>query len=175
MSFYRYLAEGLFFGFIVCIFAGAFISLRARQLMNSVLGLAISLLGVAGLFYHLGSPFLALMELLINIGVVCVVIAFGIMVGPKPDQAAEKQPPPKRNRMLAAGACLAASALLLWTVLNTPWNPAIARIGDFTIRHLGESLLHQFCLPFELISILLLVAIIGALIIARIGRYGARE
>jgi NADH-quinone oxidoreductase subunit J len=170
MSYYRYLAEGIYFFCILIIFGGAFVSLRARYLMNAVLGLALALLGMAGLFYHLGSPFLALMQLLINIGAICVIIAFGIMVGPRPEQEAEKRVTSKRHRVLAAAACLAVAILLFATMAGTTWQPATDRVGDFSIKHLGESLLYPFCLSFELISVVLLAAIIGALIIARIGR-----
>ena len=65
MIIYRYLAEVFFFFFTACVFYGGFMAIRARFLMNAVLGLAFSLFGLAGLFFHLGSPFLALMQLLI--------------------------------------------------------------------------------------------------------------
>lgn len=172
MIFYRYLAEGLFFLFIAAIVLGAFVSLRARYLMNSVLGLALALFGVAGLFYHLGSAFLALMQLLIGIGAVCVILAFGIMTGPRPEQEAEKLGAVKRNRPLAAVACLAVFIPLFLTVVGTQWTPAAAKIGDFSVKHLGENLLRQYCLSFELISVILLSAILGAIVIARIGREG---
>jgi NADH:ubiquinone oxidoreductase subunit 6 (subunit J) len=170
MSFYRYLAEGIFICFTALIFYGGFVAIRARYLMNAVLGLALSLFGVAGLFFHLGSPFLALMQVLIGIGAVCVIIAFGIMVGPRPKHHGESELNVRRNAFLAIFACIAASALLIPTVTGAPWMPAAARIGDFSVRHLGENLLKQFCLPFELISVVLLAAIVGALIIAGIGR-----
>lgn len=99
MNFYRYLAEGVFL-FIAAIACGAFASLRARYLMNAVLGLALALAGVAGLFYHLGSPFLALMQLLIGIGAVCVILAFGIMTAPQPEQEAGTLGAVKRNKPL---------------------------------------------------------------------------
>jgi NADH-quinone oxidoreductase subunit J len=131
-------------------------------------------LGLAGLFYHLGSPFLALMQLLINIGAVVVIIAFGIMVGPKPGQEAEKRNLSKRNWGLAVAACLAIAISLTLTLVEAPWTPAATRSGDFSVQHLGDSLLHEFCLSFELISVILLAAIVGALIIARIGREEAK-
>jgi NADH:ubiquinone oxidoreductase subunit 6 (subunit J) len=170
MIFYRYVAEIVFFLFIAAIFFGAVASLRARYLMNAVLGLALALAGVAGLFYHLGSPFLALMQLLIGIGAICVILAFGIMTAPRPEQEAEKLGAVKRNKPLAVVACLAVSIPLILTIVGTQWLPAAVRVGDFSVKHLGENLLHQFCLSFELISVVLLAAILGALAIARIGR-----
>jgi NADH-quinone oxidoreductase subunit J len=170
MNFYRYLAEGAFFLFIAAIALGAFASLRARYLMNAVLGLALALAGVAGLFYHLGSPFLALMQLLIGIGAVCVILAFGIMPAPQPEQEAGKKGAAKRNKLLAVVACLAVSMPLFVSIVATQWTPAAVRIGDFSVKYLGENLLRQFCLAFELISVVLLAAILGALAIARVGR-----
>jgi NADH:ubiquinone oxidoreductase subunit 6 (subunit J) len=170
MSIYRLLTEGIFVIFIIFIFSGGVIAVSARYLMNALFGLALSLLGVAGLYFQLGSPFLALMQTLIYVGAVCVIIAFGIMVGPKPKQFEEKRLLGRRNLMLAAAAALAAFMVLLVIVINTHWLPAPSRSGDFSVAFLGENLLNRFCLAFELISVLLLTAILGALIIANIGR-----
>ena len=170
MMFYRYIAEMLFWLFTGLVFSGGLIAIRSHQLMNAVLGLALSLLGVAGLFYHLGSQFLALMEILLYVGAVCIIIAFGIMVGPKQKRDAEKRVIGRRNNLLAISACLAGLCLLTVTIIQTTWVPAAVKTGDFSVKYLGENLLYQFCLAFELISVMLLAAIIGALIIANIGR-----
>ena len=170
MSLYRYMVETGFFIFVVMTAYGGFVAMRARYLMNAVLGLSLSLLGVAGLFFYLGSQFLALMQILICIGAICVIIAFGIMVGPKPKQEAKRRVIGARNLGLAIAACSAGLLLMLFTVMNAQWSKAPVKSGDFSVRFLGGNLLHQFCLPFEQISILLLVAIIGALIISTIGR-----
>jgi NADH:ubiquinone oxidoreductase subunit 6 (subunit J) len=170
MNIYRLLTEGIFVIFIIFIFSGGVIAVSARYLMNALFGLALSLLGVAGLYFQLGSPFLALMQTLIYVGAVCVIIAFGIMVGPKPKQFEEKRLLGRRNIMLASSAAAAGFILLLVTIINAAWVPASTRTGDFSVSFLGENLLNQFCLAFELISVILLTAVLGALIIANIGR-----
>jgi NADH:ubiquinone oxidoreductase subunit 6 (subunit J) len=170
MNIIRLLTEGVFVIFIIFIFSGGFIAVGARYLMNAVLGLALSLLGVAGLYFRLGSPFLALMQTLIYVGAVCVIIAFGIMVGPKSRHHEEKRIMGRRNFVLASAAAGTGFALLLATVIGAAWVPAATKKGDFSVAFLGENLLFQFCLAFELISVLLLTAILGALIIANIGR-----
>jgi NADH:ubiquinone oxidoreductase subunit 6 (subunit J) len=169
MTVYRYLAEGLFFAFVVLIFFGGILAVRARILMYTVLGLIVALVGVAGLYFHLGSPFLAMMQVLIYVGAVCIMIVFGIMVGHTPTQAAARQGG-RRNLWLAVGACSAGFALLVSVVLRTLWVPAAERQGDFSLEHLGQSLLYQYCLAFELISVILLTAIVGAIILARSGK-----
>ncbi len=166
MTFYRYLAEGLFFGFVVLIFLGGILAVQARILMYTVLGLVVALVGVAGLYFHLGSPFLAMMQILIYVGAVCVMIVFGIMVGHTPTQAADQRPG-GRNLFLAGSTCTAGFLLLTSAALRTVFIPAAERVGDFSLQHLGYSLLHQYCLAFELISVILLTAIVGAIILAR--------
>ena len=168
MIFYRYVVEALFLVFTVMIFCGGLVAVRSHHMMNAVFGLALALCGVAGLFFQLGSQFLALMQLLIYVGAVCIIIAIGIMVGPKPKQEETSWVTGQRNRFLAVATCAAGLVLLLVTVLETSWIPAPFKQGDFSVRYLGTNLLYQFCLAFELISVVLLVAIVGALIIAKI-------
>ena len=170
MIYYRYVAEALFVLFTLFVFSGGYIALTARYLMNAVLGLSLSLLGVAGLYFHLGSPFLAMMQILIYVGAVCIIIAFGIMVGPKPHSTADKRQMGPRNVCVSLAACASLAGLLGSLVVQTVWVPAAVKTGDFSVKFLGENLLYRYCLAFELISILLLAAIVGAIIIAGIGR-----
>jgi NADH:ubiquinone oxidoreductase subunit 6 (subunit J) len=170
MTFYQYIAEGLFFVFVLLIMAGSFITIRARILMHTVLGLAVALLGVAGIYFYLGSMFLTLMQILIYVGAVCIVLIFGIMVGSTPTEIAEKTIKDKKNIFLAVSAAAAAFFLLMISILKTEWVPAAAQVRDFSAKHLGESFLYQYCLAFELISVILLIAIVGAIILAREGR-----
>ncbi|WP_305044841.1 NADH-quinone oxidoreductase subunit J family protein [Geoalkalibacter sp.] len=165
MILYRYLAEGIFFAFIVLIFFGSLLTVRARLLMHAVLGLAVAFIGVAGLFFHLGSPFMAMMQVLIYVGAVCVMLVFGVMVGQAPTQSAQTRG--GHNRWLGLGTCGAGFVLLSATLARTRWTAAAEQIGDYSLQHLGMSFLHQFVLAFELISVILLIAILGAIIIAR--------
>src|SRR5215471_2377850 len=80
--------------FVLCLLtlgAGALIAVFSSRLIRSVCGLALCSIGLAGLYYFLHSPFLALMEILIYVGAVCVTIVFAIMLAepeePKPDKA----------------------------------------------------------------------------------------
>lgn len=160
----------LFFGLVVLTMVGAFLAVQAKVLMHSVLGLAISLLGVAGLYLYLGSPFLTLMQVLIYVGAVCVVLVFGIMVGYTPNEVAEKIPMGRNAFLSLIASGSAAFFLVVMVIGRTVWVPATERLNDFSIEHVGESLLMQWCLSFELISVVLLIAIVGAIILARDGR-----
>ncbi len=86
-----HLLVGLIFGLIVATTViGALIAALSTRVIRGVCGLALCCLGLAGLYYFLRSPFLALMEILIYIGAVCITIVFAVMLAepeePAPDE-----------------------------------------------------------------------------------------
>jgi NADH-quinone oxidoreductase subunit J len=155
---------------IVMVF-GAVVAVFSSRLIRSVCGLAICCFGLAGLYYFLNSPFLALMEILIYVGAVCVTIVFAVML-------AETQEPARTEgsgATLAWGgfAVLIAVAMfggLAWLGLSGGWKRPTELLNDGSIASIGRSLLTTYSMAFELISLALLVAVIGALAIARSGR-----
>jgi NADH-quinone oxidoreductase subunit J len=159
--------------FVLCLVTlgvGALIAVLSARLIRSVCGLAICSIGLAGLYYFLHSPFLALMEILIYIGAVCITIVFAIMLA-EPDEPAREET--RGGTALWGGIAVAVAAALFWGLVRLgtrgPWaNPE--RINDGSIKAIGISLLTTYSMAFELISLALLVAILGALAIARTGR-----
>jgi NADH-quinone oxidoreductase subunit J len=160
--------------FVLCLITtgiGALIAVMSMRLIRSVCGLAICCIGLAGLYYFLHSPFLALMEILIYVGAVCVTIVFAIML-------AEPEEPAPGQKSVAAGfwgatAVAVATAIfwgLSWLGTRESWGSPDKLSSDGSIQAIGRLLLTTYSLPFELISLALLVAIVGALAIARTGR-----
>ena len=172
MTLYQIIAEGLFIAFVILVILGSLITIRAKILMQTVLGLAVALLGVAGIYFYLGSMFLTLMQILIYIGAICIVLVFGIMVGYTPTEVAEKGIKDWRNKFLAVASAVTAFLLIIASVIKTDWLPAVTDNRDFSAAHLGEAFLYTYCLAFELISVILLIAIVGAIILARGGAGG---
>jgi NADH-quinone oxidoreductase subunit J len=162
------------FVFAVAVLAtvtGALIAVLSTRIIRSVCGLAICCCGLAGLYYFLHSPFLTLMEILIYVGAICVTIIFAVMLA-EPDEA-----PRRENRRAAlgwGGGALLASGGAFWGIsqlgLNHPWTTPAARVNQGTVHDIGISLLTTYSLAFELVSLVILVAILGALVIARYGR-----
>jgi NADH:ubiquinone oxidoreductase subunit 6 (subunit J) len=147
---------------------GALIAVTARNIFHNVLGWAASLLGVSGLFLYLNSPFVALMEILIYVGAICIAICFAIMLS-EPLHL----PRPPRNKVKLLGAMVGAGAVFAFLgllVKKTTWVPAMERSTDWSITTLGHYLLTNYALIFELVSLLLLVAMLGAIVTARGGR-----
>jgi NADH-quinone oxidoreductase subunit J len=150
---------------------GALIAALSTRIIRGVSGLMICCVGLAGLYYFLNSPFLALMEILIYVGAVCVTIIFGVMLS-EPDEPANQQ---KRGHAVfwGSGALLVSAAILLGVAhlgVSGSWPEPAVRVTDGSVRSIGVALLTTYSLPFELISLVLLVAILGALVIARSGR-----
>jgi len=165
-------AEGLsglvFFVFVAATLAGAVIAVGVTGLVRAVAGLALCFIGVAGLYWYLESPFVALMQVLIYVGAVCVTIIFAVMLA---DTAGPKQP--DRRGAFVAAMGVVTSLALVWALstlgLTTGWQPAGQR-GLGTLEEMGTQLLTTYGLSFELISVVLLVAIVGSLALARQGR-----
>ena len=147
---------------------GAIIAVGARNIFHNVLGLAVSLFGVSGLFVFLNSPFVALMEILIYVGAICIAICFAIMLS-EPLYL----PRPPRSKAKIMGAALGAGAIFAFLGLllkKTTWTPAAHRGTDWSVTTIGHYLLTNYALIFEVVSLLLLVAMLGAIVTARGGR-----
>jgi NADH:ubiquinone oxidoreductase subunit 6 (subunit J) len=162
------LATGAFLLVVGVTVLGALIAVGARNIFHNVLGLAVSLIGVAGIFIYLNSPFVALMEILIYVGAICIAICFAIMLS-QPQYL--KGPP--RSFLKSLGAILGAASVMAFLILltrKTKWLPAAERSNDWSITTIGHYLLTNYALIFEVISLLLLVAMLGAIVTAREGR-----
>lgn len=164
------LAGIIFLGFAAAVVAGGLAAALSRRVIRGVCGLAMCAIGLAGLYYFLNSPFLALMEILIYVGAVCVTLVFGIMLA-EPEEAAEEGP---RRASLTWTACALGISAAFFLALSRlgiahPWA-APAERSSGSIETIGTALLTTYSLAFEVISLVLLVAILGALVVARAGR-----
>ena len=166
-------AEGLssllFLVIVMTTVLGAVIATHSERLIRAVTGLAITCIGLAGLYYYLNSPFVALMEMLIYVGAVCVTIVFAVMLAdPKPEVEVGK------GSIFAGPLSFAVGLMLFWGLSSlagkTSWIMPAERVNDGSIEEVGKALLSNYSMVFELISIVLLVAIVGALVLARQGR-----
>jgi NADH-quinone oxidoreductase subunit J len=155
-------------GAVIAVSSGG--RVRSMRLVRAVAGLALCFTGLAGVYYFLLSPFLAMVQLLIYVGAVSILIAFGIMMA-TPDGSklsGLKNPAPLVGPLALAVSGLMFAGLTVLAV-KTQWQ-SFPRHGTGDIKAIGFSLLTTHSLVFELISIVLLMAIIGALVLARRGR-----
>ena len=167
-----YLIAALFVLFVATTIAGAVLAVFTVRIIRSVCGLAMASLGLAGLYYYLNSPFLALMEVLIYIGAVCVTIVFAVMLAEPSESVADE--PRDRSIPWILGA-LVVSAAIFWSLarlgVTGQWPTLAVEQSSGSIHDIGVHLLSTYSMAFEAISLVLLVAILGALAIARTGRH----
>lgn len=124
-------------------------------------------ISLAGIYLLLNADFIAAAQILIYVGAINVLILFAIMLVNKQEDFAVV---PRRwiRKGATALVCLGLFALLATMVLVTPWSIAAPGVGvENTIVEIGKHFFSDFLLPFELASVLLLMAMIGAIILAR--------
>ena len=165
-------ADGLigvvFLIMIAVTIGGAFIAATAERLVRAVSGLVVCFTGVAGAYYFLNSPFMSMMQILIYVGAVCITISFAIMLA-SPEQQKKTGPSNLFSGpigFLVAGLIFGGMSTL---ALRTEWKSA-AKTTTGSVKEIGVQLLTTYSMVFELISVVLLIAIIGAVVIARGGR-----
>lgn len=156
-------ADLVFAGLAAMTLLGAFIAVWPKNVFHNALGLILALFGVAALFIFLNAEFLAVIQIIIYIGAISIAIIFAIMLSrPWFHQMTKREPAKLIRAFVASGALFAGTWMLL---KRTAW-PAAATDGDYSMAGIGRSLLTTYALPFEAVSLVLLVAIIGALVIS---------
>ena len=124
-------------------------------------------LSVAGLYLMLNASFVAAAQVLVYVGAVNVLILFAIMLVNKKENL-ESIPGLALRRVLSGAVCAGLFALLIRVAFVTPWPlPGPEPVGEDATICIGEHLFSDYLLPFELASVLLLIAMIGAIVLAR--------
>ena len=124
-------------------------------------------MAVAGLYLLLNASFVAAAQILVYVGAVNVLILFAIMLVNKKEKL-KPIPGLKTRKLISGGVCSGLLILLLRVSVTTQWNlPGPTSIGEEATERIGEHLFTDYLLPFELASILLLMAMIGAIVLAR--------
>ena len=163
---YLKLTDAVFYLFAVMTCAGAAGCAFSRNIIYSAWSLLFALLGAAGLYVFLGADFPAVAQVLIYVGGVLVLILFAIMltkqIGGDPKLT-------NTHVGFPAGIALAivTTATLTYTAVMAPWKVVAERSWQPTTQRLGIAFLTDYLLPFEVASVVLLAALIGAVVIAR--------
>ncbi len=124
-------------------------------------------LSVAGLYLLLNASFVAAAQVLVYVGAVNVLILFAIMLVNKREDLSAI-PGLGLRRVLSGLVCGGLFVLLLRVAFTTPWSlPGPLPVGEEATIRIGEHLFSDYLLPFELASVLLLMAMIGAIVLAR--------
>ncbi|WP_153813480.1 NADH-quinone oxidoreductase subunit J [Streptomyces sp. SUK 48] len=148
-------------------FGAALVTVTTRQLVHAALWLVVALGGLAVEYLLLTAEFIAWVQVLIYVGSVVVLLLFGLMltrapIGRSPDADSG-------NRWAALAVAVAAAVALVWVVTDafrTTWIDLTGPAAG-TTHVTGATLFRYWVLPFEALSVLLLAALVGAIVLSR--------
>ncbi|MFJ3900393.1 NADH-quinone oxidoreductase subunit J [Streptomyces sp. NPDC090025] len=145
----------------------ALVTVTTKQLVHAALWLVVTLGGLAVEYLLLTAEFIAWVQVLIYVGSVVVLLLFGLMltrapIGRSPDADSG-------NRPVAVAVAVAAAAALVWVVVDAFRTTWIALDGPAqgSTEVTGQILFRHWVLPFEALSVLLLAALVGAIVLSR--------
>lgn len=158
------LTRAIFWLFVILTVGSAIVVVFSKRIIYSAFALLFTFIGVAGLYIFLAADFLAASQMLIYVGGILTLIIFGVFLTAKiykmsiPDQT--------HQRYLALIPVVGVAAVLILVLLFTPWNTVTSPVEP-TTKNLGKLLLTTYLVPFEVASVLLLAALIGAMRLSR--------
>ena len=160
------MAKLLFVLYGVIVLGGGLMAVFSRSLVRALVGLILTLFGVAGMYMLMAAPFMALMQILIYVGAVVVLIFFAIMLTKATAQGEEAGKRSRAKTALAVLGMFSPVAIMSYLCLNMPYafTPGVAP-QEVDIKALGEKLVNDYVLAFELISVVLFVAMAGAILL----------
>jgi NADH-quinone oxidoreductase subunit J len=143
-------------------------AVTTRQIFRAAIFLLFSLIGIAGLYFWMQYEFIAAVQIVVYVGGITVLIIFSIFLT---QQAGEKMPKQKmKQQIFSALAALSGFALIMLQLYQYTFTGTTNQAVAPTVENIGHRMLAVneggFALPFEVVSMLLLAALIGCIVIA---------
>lgn len=158
----------IFYILALIMIVAAIASVSSRQMLRSVIYLLFVLIGIAGIYFLIDYNFLAAVQLTVYAGGIIVLVIFSVLLVHHIEMELEMAKLSKK--LLTALVCLTGLGIFLFTIYSTDFN-VVENTKSTTAEDIGRGLLNYdaggFILPFEVISILLLAAMIGAIIVGK--------
>jgi NADH-quinone oxidoreductase subunit J len=147
---------------------GALTTVLSGSIIYAMLGLVATMFGIAGLYVYLSAPFLAMMQILIYVGAITILIAFAIMLA-GPFSKKPKEWTTVGKFIVSLIVSLFSFALFFGFVMKAPWSEGKG-VFSLSTKDIGRALFDRYAFPFELISLVIVVSIIGATMLAIFSR-----
>jgi len=164
---------GAFWLISAAIIFTAILVVASKQLVHMVLWLAVCFISIASLYFLLDADYLALVQIMVYAGAVSIMVIFGVMLTQKPDI---KECLLFNNQLkLATLVVIVLLALTGGMTYRADWFVSGGTVPADTIAYIGQLLLSKYVIPFEVAAVLLLVALIGAIVLAKEVKPGARS
>ncbi len=155
----------VFYVFAALIVVSTAVVAFSRNLVYSAFALLFTFFGVAGIYVLLSADFLAAVQVFIYVGGILVLIIFAVMLtrGISDVEISNQSLRPVQGALILIGIM----AILLGVAFKTQWSLASQLQHEPTTAYIGNALLRKYLLPFEIVSVLLLAALMGAAVIVR--------
>ncbi len=134
----------------------------SRNLLHAALFLIVAFIGVAGFFVLLSAEFIAMAQIVIYVGAIAVLILFAIVLTPR--SVRDNSETAMVGPAILLGVAL--TAVFLFVIHDTAWSTGGDAAG-LSAAALGRALLSTWVLPFEIASVLLTAALVGAIMLVR--------
>jgi len=155
----------VFYLFALITILSAYLVVTVRNIVYSAFSLLFTLFGIAGLYALLGADFVAIVQLIVYVGGILILMIFGVMLTNKITNVQIKT---GVFQILPATVGVGIfGGFLLAVLLNTNWLNLNIKDSPATTFQLGQLLMNEWILVFELLGIVLLIALLGAASIAR--------
>lgn len=154
----------VFYGLAALTLGGAAGVAFSRNILRAAFLLLAALTGTAGLYFFMGADFVGVTQILIYVGGISVLLLFAVLLTSRIGDVRIS------NRALGYGTALPIAGLvgtfLVASAMRATWRHTEAVAAPTTAR-IGDAFLREYLLPFELVSVVLLMALVGAMVVAR--------
>jgi NADH-quinone oxidoreductase subunit J len=155
----------LFYVLALIIVASAIIVVFNKNVIHSAFSLFFTLFAVSGIYVLLKADFIAITQIMVYVGGILILLIFGVMLTTKITDVELKTK--NLNVIPSILFSVGIITILIFVIFSTKWNLKQAVENEETVTQIGTLLLSTYLLPFEIASVLLLVALIGSAMFAR--------
>jgi len=158
--------EFIFYIIAACVCVFAVLAVTARSIFHCAMFLAMALLSIAGIYFYLDAQFLGIVQILVYVGGVVTLFVFAIKLTAHIEDRSIRQV----NSQILPAALIALFFLVVLLRLFAASSLMNLKppAGSTTVAELGQALMTRYALPFEFMSVILLVALVGAIVIGKV-------
>lgn len=153
-----------FFIFALMAITGGVLMINLTKVIQMVLSVGLAFLGIAGLFVLLNAEFLAFVQVLIYAGAITIMMALGVMMT---NQHQDYEIRRKGHTVISLLSSIVVGIFIFYGIYNTKWPDSGSAFDENNVMSIGEKLFTEYIIPFEAASVLLLVALVGAVVISK--------
>ncbi|MCM3586889.1 NADH-quinone oxidoreductase subunit J [Mesobacillus maritimus] len=146
---------------------GGVLLLNLTKVVHMVVALVFTFLSIAGLYVLLSAEFLAVVQVLVYSGAISIIMLFGIMLTKHNDEDDESPSVGRWKRLFLLLGILAFGAVFYIGIYDLDFGTTPVALHENNAEQIGMELFSKYVIPFELMSVLLLVAFVGAIVLSR--------